>query len=1295
MSIEIPKGSQQRTPAEIANTRQTASASSPGNAAASQSVSSSTNNQQRQPIKIQVMETDLKRLDLKPGNSYDAKVPQRPISDASANSRSRTLLINNRPVEVISDAKFKPGDKVSVRIEKVDGNAARQTRLSNPQQVSAESKQRAIVPDRKQSVAPENTAPKDTVRQTEQKPALEKLYKPEANKPTPTPGPAQDPVKGTRLTTTATLNLLRSANAGAAVTESPAGGSPSATSTKESRPAGEKAASATNQPSSNRVTPGNLNILGENRNVVEDSRTNEALIRMRAKISSQNASPRAESSAVSSGQTNRGEKPATVQSRQDATNRMEKPVAPTIVEQTGARQSANQTIATSLTQTPATNASSFQTDRVAREFKAEIAKLAALTESANLPRPLQSAIQNSLSVLATEVSGGAGSSTSKSEAQPTADIQRRVLRIIAESNLLDGKGSSSRRDVWQGLAQALQRVSAPLVESAADRTISDSLSRQSHRQISAENQASKLQQANPVRETDSQLRQLQKVVEQSQQLVREISNANTALKATAIKTEFFLGNISKILDQRFVSTQAVEPPIMPKESQAKNDNQQPLNNLQKSVGTATQTEKTASAATSLNSTPGKPSTTQGAADTPLVKELVDTATRLRDRLIELKLQTLGRNTETRPETSAEPTKHKPSTPLSEKAPPDLVPAPPEARTPIVRDSTRSPLVNTSARPVQTSPTVTEILALAQKLESVLQRVTETGVQPTPVPQPFGENLQKIALPAELKILQILAASGLLKSSPTSLDSTINSTLPIAPNSPSKSDRVSPLTRDNIQSLGLKSGELYQATVEQVNKLSNDKQTAELFQSILRIVGKAVAVHTTFPLEKGQTLSVKFENQQLLIPSQPASGLSTLLRALSSILPFQQPLNQVLEVLPEVIGKDKPVPPQVKTIVRNLLDSLPKSQTFQQTTAPVLSPNTKEQPAATFSKLTVAVKQAIQQSGVFAEQRQSTLVKLGAEDALKQILSTNQASGAQPNQAKNPDANLKIPPSPEMLLRKVESEKTEVLNASKPNANSSKQNSLPDTRLQQSAESILREHQRLEAERLLARDLKVQLSQLFAALKTGQPLPESDGRLLSPITAAAEPQLLNMPFNFPQLITPSTPIRKDFTYDDANVGILLRLLAGALNRIQFHQLSSAHRALTESNDQTTVRTVQMEVPFLTGEKSIDPFQIRIDQEAPQKDRNVESEQKKRWLISLAFDLAPLGPMYVQASLIDERLGLTIWAESPAALRLINKEAPSFRDKLTEIGLDVQELQCRRGTPVGTKTRIDQHLVDIEA
>ncbi|WP_036190244.1 flagellar hook-length control protein FliK [Marinobacter lipolyticus] len=224
------------------------------------------------------------------------------------------------------------------------------------------------------------------------------------------------------------------------------------------------------------------------------------------------------------------------------------------------------------------------------------------------------------------------------------------------------------------------------------------------------------------------------------------------------------------------------------------------------------------------------------------------------------------------------------------------------------------------------------------------------------------------------------------------------------------------------------------------------------------------------------------------------------------------------------------------------------------------------------------------------------------------------------------------------------------------------------------------------------DLKLALGRIITALLSQQGSgPEQFNRL----TPLATPELVQAPLQFPNILTPPAP---QSSAEPPTVGQMLRLLAGMLNRITVNQLhSQVLSTRTTADTPAPVSTLLLELPWVTPQNEPRIAQLRIEHENPEGD----PAGKKRaasiaeWRLSLAMDLDDAGPVHFDVALRQEQISARVWAEKQSTLRQVQQELPTLRQSLSELGLEVTDLDCRRGSPQGSTTRLEHRLVDTKA
>lgn len=239
---------------------------------------------------------------------------------------------------------------------------------------------------------------------------------------------------------------------------------------------------------------------------------------------------------------------------------------------------------------------------------------------------------------------------------------------------------------------------------------------------------------------------------------------------------------------------------------------------------------------------------------------------------------------------------------------------------------------------------------------------------------------------------------------------------------------------------------------------------------------------------------------------------------------------------------------------------------------------------------------------------------------------------------------------------------------------------------------------------LPQDLKANLLRLVAQLlpATGNPLgpPASASAALAqalPAFVRSALGSLGQTGSRQQALNFPLPARLLQAMDgEADLEALLKLAAAAVSRLQTHQLSSM--AQTQVGPEGNLLTTwQLELP-MRNQQELVPLQIKLqrEEEAPQQGKKGQKEQEMLWRVELAFDLAPLGPLQVQAQLARGSLSSQLWAERASTASLIEAELGHLRERLVAAGLEVGELGCRQGTPPqGPRTQLEQRWVDETA
>ena len=124
---------------------------------------------------------------------------------------------------------------------------------------------------------------------------------------------------------------------------------------------------------------------------------------------------------------------------------------------------------------------------------------------------------------------------------------------------------------------------------------------------------------------------------------------------------------------------------------------------------------------------------------------------------------------------------------------------------------------------------------------------------------------------------------------------------------------------------------------------------------------------------------------------------------------------------------------------------------------------------------------------------------------------------------------------------------------------------------------------------------------------------------------------------------------------------------------------------------------LELPFLPDNQEPRTVQVRIDQyreEAGQQDGKTPAGLTE-WRLSLAMNLDQTGPLHFDVALRNRQVSAVVWAEQQRTLQQVHRELPLLHQSLDELGLTVENLECRRGTPQGATTKLEHRLVDTRA
>ena len=223
------------------------------------------------------------------------------------------------------------------------------------------------------------------------------------------------------------------------------------------------------------------------------------------------------------------------------------------------------------------------------------------------------------------------------------------------------------------------------------------------------------------------------------------------------------------------------------------------------------------------------------------------------------------------------------------------------------------------------------------------------------------------------------------------------------------------------------------------------------------------------------------------------------------------------------------------------------------------------------------------------------------------------------------------------------------------------------------------------------DLKLALGRIV------QQLLEQQGQTLNGfnrLTPISSPDLVQAPLQFPTAATTQAP---QLNAEPVSVGQMLRLLAGVLNRITVNQLHSQILSTrTTADTPAPNNTLVLDLPWLNQNNEPRVMQLRVEEQAKESGDNQKARPRTtEWKLSLAMNLDEAGAMHFDVSLGFGKVSAQVWAQKQSTLRQARDQLPELRQNLVDLGLEVTDLECRRGIPQSATTHLEHRLVDTKA
>lgn len=160
--------------------------------------------------------------------------------------------------------------------------------------------------------------------------------------------------------------------------------------------------------------------------------------------------------------------------------------------------------------------------------------------------------------------------------------------------------------------------------------------------------------------------------------------------------------------------------------------------------------------------------------------------------------------------------------------------------------------------------------------------------------------------------------------------------------------------------------------------------------------------------------------------------------------------------------------------------------------------------------------------------------------------------------------------------------------------------------------------------------------------------------------------------------------------------LLRHALGASARLQTQQLIAVGSQIANQADPSINQSLNLEIPLWLDQR-LAIIDLHVDRE---QKKNSAKPQETTWNVRLRFDLEELGELTALASLHKARMAAVLWASETALADRVEKELIEVGEQLSQLGLEVQSLQCRTGEPPQSSDRsavnlLQSHLLDTRS
>lgn len=225
------------------------------------------------------------------------------------------------------------------------------------------------------------------------------------------------------------------------------------------------------------------------------------------------------------------------------------------------------------------------------------------------------------------------------------------------------------------------------------------------------------------------------------------------------------------------------------------------------------------------------------------------------------------------------------------------------------------------------------------------------------------------------------------------------------------------------------------------------------------------------------------------------------------------------------------------------------------------------------------------------------------------------------------------------------------------------------------EAVLAGSDRRATTAAVATDLKALMLHLNRALRDHGARPAAtlaDANSPMPVARGPLASLPAAPATLAVLDTPNQQMNE-----------LARQAEGALSRLTTLQVAN-------TSQDAPVQSMLLELPVRYADRAT-VIRLRIEQDRSQK----YAAANDSWTVEAALDLGTIGALHARVTLLGQRIGVQLRAESPAVVDTLSARAPELEAMLREAGLEVERVVCLHGMPAGDAGMRTTRLLDVRA